>query len=1079
MIGKTIHHYRILETLGQGGMGAVYLAEDLTLQRKAALKFLTNQSPDEQALQRFKREAQAAAALNHPNIITIYEIGEFEGTIYIAMEYIPGESLRELIDAAPLEINQALEIMTSIAVGLQTAHKAGIIHRDIKPENILIGENGLIKIADFGLAKQLGGTNLTEEGTTLGTMNYMSPEALQGVTSDARSDIFSAGVMFYEMLTGKLPFSGDYPAATMYAILNSEPEKPSSLRSEIPPALESVLQKSLEKSSDNRYPTIDAMLTDLQLPRKKESGLTSAPDEKANTPSGNKQAQVRENNLLRILLPAVMIVAILAFLLWQYWDSDELPILEGRIPVAVADIKNETGETALDGLSGMLITAMEQSRHLSVLTRSRMLDVLQKEGKGDLATIDESLARGVARQEQVQILVVATIRKLGKLYTMDIKVHDVQEDRHIFADMARGEGQESILRMIDELSERTRENLNEKLTEIRQRSRRLAEMTTVNLDAYQDYFKGQELLSNFAFQEAKVRFQNALAIDSTFGLAHFWLAFTQALMSDQNDPLTIKHSKIAARYVNSVPEKEQYLIRAGLAVTENPSDPAGFQAGIRILQEMRRFYPHDKAMIYTLGTLYYGARQFGKAEAFLRRSLVDVPGYLPAIGLLGESLGQQNKQFEAEQIYRAILTDDPKNTFILNRLGWTLIRQQKYAEAVPVFRECLQNNTDSPIILAKIYEGLGTALVRQEDYEAASDAFQESCQLNPLEIDVINSLGWALYRQNKFDEAEAVFVKSTRLDSQLIYHPLFGLNESYTGALNGWGWSAFRQRKFQTADTAFAACLKINPDFVDALKGRGVALDRLKQHTTAEGFLRRGIALADKDNWLHNDLGWCLLNQRKLAAAEASFLEALKLNPNQIYSLDGLINIALRQKKYTQAHEYAEQFYLLNPDKMSGLRMMASADILNNKLDEAEAHIQAAYELDSLNALNIRFRGYLSLRNKEFQVARNFAEKSLTMNENFPSYNLLSAVLINGDIDIDQGLMLANKALELQSETFQDIVSYLIYLPLPAHTAGIGYYKKGNYKAAVDMLEKAVSQLPQRLDIENDLRLAKEKLNAN
>lgn len=1076
MIGKTIDHYRILETLGQGGMGAVYLAEDLNLQRKAALKFLTNQSPDEQILQRFKREAQAAAALNHPNIITIYEIGEFDGTVYIAMEYIPGKSLRELIDASPLAINRALEIMISIAVGLQTAHEAGIIHRDIKPENILISENGLVKIADFGLAKQLGGTNLTEEGTTLGTIKYMAPEALQGVTSDSRSDIFSAGVMFYEMLTGTLPFSGDYPAATMYAILNSEAEPPSSLRPDLPEKFDDVLQKSLAKSPDNRYASVEALLSDLQSPQEVKSTAAPSPDKKKSDPPVSDPPTVSKSKFFRKIFLGAAAIAILTVLFWQFFTSDEVPILEGRIPVAVADIKNETGETALDGLSGMLITAMEQSRHLSVLTRSRMLDVLQKEGQNDLAVIDETLARNVARQEQVQILVVATIRKLGKLYTMDIKVHDVQEDRHIFADMARGEGQESILRMIDELSERTRENLNEKLTEIRQRSRRLAEMTTVNLDAYQDYFKGQELLSSFAFQEAKVYFQNALAIDSTFGLAHFWLAFTQALMSDQNDPLTIKHSKIAAKYVNNVPEKEQYLIRAGLAVAENPNDPAGFQEGIKILQEMRRFYPRDKAMIYTLGTFYYGARQFEKAEVFLKKSLEDVPGYLPAIGLLGESLGQQDKQFEAEQIYRDFLADDPRNTFILNRLGWTLIRQQKYAEAVPVFRECLQNNTNSPIILAKIYEGLGTALVRQEDYEAASDAFQESYQLNPLEIDVINSLGWALYRQNKFDEAEAVFVKSTRLDSQLIYHPVFGLNESYTSALNGWGWSAFRQRKFQIADTAFAACLKINPNFVDALKGRGVSLDRLKQHTAAEAFLRRGIALADKDNWLHNDLGWCLLNQRKLVAAEASFMEALKLYPNQIYSLDGLTNIALRQKKYTQAHEYAERFYQLSPDKMSGLRMMASVDILNSKLDEAESHLQAAYELDSLNALNIRFRGYLSLRKKEFQIARNFAEKSLTMNESFPSYNLLSAVLINGDIDIDEGLMLANKALELQSETFQDIVSYLEYLPLPAHTAGIGYYKKEDYKIAVEMLEKALSQLPQRLDIENDLRQAKEKL---
>jgi serine/threonine protein kinase len=224
MIGKLISHYRIIEKLGEGGMGEVYLAEDLKLERKVAIKFLPQyMTRDKENVERFEREAKAAAALNHPNIVTIYEIAEVDNQTFIVMEYIDGQSLRTKIENGISDLDEILDIINQICDGLSEAHKADIVHRDIKPENILIDKNGRVKILDFGLAKLKGVSKLTKETSTLGTIHYMSPEQVQGKEVDYRSDIWSLGVVLYEMLTGKIPFSGDYEQAIIYSILNENP----------------------------------------------------------------------------------------------------------------------------------------------------------------------------------------------------------------------------------------------------------------------------------------------------------------------------------------------------------------------------------------------------------------------------------------------------------------------------------------------------------------------------------------------------------------------------------------------------------------------------------------------------------------------------------------------------------------------------------------------------------------------------------------------------------------------------------------------------------------------------------------
>ena len=265
MIGETISHYRIIEKLGEGGMGVVYKAEDSKLKRVVALKFLTpNALGGEEEEKRFLHEAQIAAALDNPNICTVYEIDEADGRTFIAMPFIEGKSLDDVIEKGPLRLDEVIDVATQMCRGLQEAHKRAIIHRDIKPANVMITNSGQVKIMDFGLARQTGMTRLTQEGTTLGTIYYMSPEQAGGAELDRRTDIWSVGVVVYEMMTGKLPFQSDFEQATIYSIMNEHPEPLTAVRTGVPMELERIVDKAMEKKCEDRYQHIDEMLVDLQ-----------------------------------------------------------------------------------------------------------------------------------------------------------------------------------------------------------------------------------------------------------------------------------------------------------------------------------------------------------------------------------------------------------------------------------------------------------------------------------------------------------------------------------------------------------------------------------------------------------------------------------------------------------------------------------------------------------------------------------------------------------------------------------------------------------------------------------------------
>jgi serine/threonine protein kinase/tetratricopeptide (TPR) repeat protein len=693
MIGSTISHYKILGKLGEGGMGVVYKAQDMKLNRTVALKFLPQHSAvTEKDTLRFQQEAQTAATLNHPNICIIYDIKEQDGQQFIVMEYVDGETLRQKFQPSIARIDTVLGYATQMCEALEHAHTKGVVHRDIKADNIMINSSNQVKVMDFGLAKLKGALKLTRSSSTVGTLAYMAPEQLQGGESDARSDIFSFGVLLFEMLTGRVPFRGEHEAAMMYSILNEEPESLLKHRPDASPELVHVIKRALEKDPEDRYQNIHDALIDLRRLKKESSKIyrsaiqptappASAPvDEEQAVPAPVSKQQQIPTTSVTINIPRMsgrsflwpgVVLGVLVLAVAGYFLFLKPATTNGeRVPIVVADFVNETKEPELDGLSGMLITALEQSRRLDVLPRARMFDILKLLGKNNVERVDESLGKEICNQAGITSLLTASIRKFGKVYTIDMKVLDPKGGKYLFTATETGEGQESIPSLLDKLSKKTREDFKENRTEIQAASKNVAEVTTSNMEAYQHFFRGQQLMNEVKWVEAQEEYRKAVALDSTFGLAYYGLAYAISWQSGAQAEVKGPIQKALA-LIDRIPEKERYLLRAVDA--ENTS---GFAAGIVILKEMEKVYPTDKEMLYNIGDWSYHAGQRDAAKDYLEKVLGMDPTMERALEHLTwtyRDMGQSDKMLEIAKRY--VSASGSTEAYVLLRDGYVSVGQ--------------------------------------------------------------------------------------------------------------------------------------------------------------------------------------------------------------------------------------------------------------------------------------------------------------------------------------------------------------------------------------------------------------------
>lgn len=657
--GKQIQQYKILSQLGAGGMGEVWLAEHTLLKRKVALKLLPERfASNADRIRRFTLEGRAASALDHPNILTIYDIGQTENTFFIAAEYVEGHTLRQILKSGQLKPANAADIVRQTASALSVAHSAGIIHRDIKPENIMVRPDGLVKVLDFGLAKlteRRGDENalspglpvsqsssLTQPGMVMGTASYMSPEQARGLEVDGRSDLFCLGVVFYELLTGVRPFKGPTNADVMAAILNSEPPPLAHSAPELPKQLEPIINRLLRKDPAERYQTANEFLQALADFKQEIENSGQTPQRQTSPkPSWLALLNSRKRILAAALAAIVLAAAVLVFF------SNRSPKLTEKDTVLLADFTNTTGDAVFDGaLKQALAVQLEQSPYLSLFPEQQARQTLRLMNRKPDEKLTAEVAREICQRSGIKALLGGAIAPLGSHFVLTLEAVNATTGDVIARQLAEAGSKEQVLKTLGQAATELRAKLGESLGSIQKFDKPLEQVTTSSLDALKAYSQGTDLKLSGNEDAGVPFFHRAVELDP--GFARAWADLATAAFNDDSYEQAAEFSEKAYGLRDRVSEREHFYI----AQQHLYFVVGDLEKRLEVLELWRRTYPRDFLPPSQLSSSYIITGQFDRALEETRASLELNPNNVTAFNTRAYLLVNLNRFDEALNVLR-------------------------------------------------------------------------------------------------------------------------------------------------------------------------------------------------------------------------------------------------------------------------------------------------------------------------------------------------------------------------------------------------------------------------------------------
>jgi serine/threonine protein kinase/tetratricopeptide (TPR) repeat protein len=699
--GRVIaNRYEILELLGQGGMGAVYKAQDRELDRAVAIKTIrTDLADNPVVLQRFKQEIIVARQVTHKNVIRIYDLCEDAGLRFITMEYIQGEDLNKYVKrSGKLPTHEAVEIMLQVTRALEAAHGEGVIHRDLKPQNVIRQDNGRVLVMDFGLAHSAETESLTVAGTLLGTMRYMSPEQAQGRELDPRSDLFTLGIVFYELLTNKTPYEAESAVASLVKRSQQRAVPPADVDSTVPAVLSDIVRKCLEPRPADRYQSASEIVRDLEAWRGGASTTLQLPS--------STTARLGPTPLpptsRRMVAAGLVVVAVLIALAW-IWRAHPTSVAPAKpITILIADFSNHTSDSVFEGtLEPALSVAMEGASFISSYSRNQAHKIGTQLRPGSTA-IDESLGQLVAAREGINLVLSGSIESSGSQYTLKVKAVDATDGHEIATETAQVSDKSGVLPAVNSIADRLRRDLGDQHIS---RSLETETYTASSLEAAHEYAQGQIAAQQSGkYEDAIDHYQKAIRLDPSMGRAYAGLAVVYQNQGKRD--LAEENYKLALQRMDRMTDREKYRTRGGYYLTARKP-----QRAFDEMTALVKAYPSDSVGIANLALAYFYRRDMNAALEYGRKSIEIFPKNVPQrnnVGLYAMYAGQ----FEAAvQEQRAVLDLNPAYPTAFVGMGLSQLALDQPDAATETFKKLAALNPGSASIASlaladiELYQG--------------------------------------------------------------------------------------------------------------------------------------------------------------------------------------------------------------------------------------------------------------------------------------------------------------------------------------------------------------------------------------